>query len=1558
MDSQAQNILDFIYNAESNGDYNRWHNGFAANPNKPLTEMTVLEVLEWQQDSRANKGNSAAGAGQIIYTTLRGLVNEGVINADDIFNEETQNKANFALLEKRGYNDWKSGRISDNQFGNKLAKEWASLPVLETTRRKGRIINVGESYYKGISNNKSLVNANEFISVLDGTGLGSSGFGAYPNRRSFVQEGEVDTYDPNTARATPESGFWLREQWLRQGQTQVDEPNWETGEYNFDDGSGMGMPQFYQKGPESNYLRTRRDNAQGPYMHEGWWRSFADEWTDSFIYRGIKSEIAANRYSYDYSFHPAQQAINDGFQSHHVHYLNEAKNRDHYDYLTQQIREENNRQRRRGDSNHLFAQFAGAMLSPDTLVLLGLPVGFGASALRTTGQNFARTALRGGTTLGAAEIALQTGRMSYDPNKNAIYSAMTIGGATIGGGLFGGAIGAYTGRQMQKQLVDELGMQIAMQKGLGKHATQSVDINGRTTTVRYVTPDRMDEEMLLSLEMAGGVLHRATPKGKRMGPVREGGNPEIIVAPEIIVRRFKEGNIPAGVRTPNELLEHEIAKRAALVKNGGQKIIDKAEKVVPVNPAKSEMDSVIDLMRSTGKISASWIQKKLGINYNRAKEIIDELEKSGIISGPNHVGKRTIIKNELTPEEQAATMRALKSDNSLEDMKVLPIRGEVQAGWRKATNTLSDADMERLSRLVDEAEAEATVALARYREQNNKILADAKMEALGRILDSPFKYVHRNALSYETRDLMNLLIDDGGLMQGAYRTGDVVMSVDRMKKAWDGRVNNLIEHETRLYEDYLGFANNPEIGGIAINKSFRNRRADGSRAMSVTEFRDAVSRSVVTGQSHEVPQVNQMAQQLEAFYTEFRIPAQEFGVLQRGRAIEAGRKNMARQLRELKRTHAEDHPDVVKLTDDLADLDDQIRLTADDPTEDYFTRVYLPSAIQANRNAFKERIVKPWMQQQPYGYVWDVQKNEWKFVKFKTTPDAIDKRAEDIIDTILQEGEILDLAAHRASHRPSFGRGRQFNIPNSFLLKDGPNGNGIADFIDTNYVLNAKLYSDRMGPAIEMSRAFARPGDGVDWVKGFDEAIDNVRDAEKAAYIESRGSEQGFDEHFATIEQKIRHVADRVTNRVFKDPNRWDNRIAMVLKDWSHLAFMGLSALSAIPELGTVIMQHGMGRVFRAQFHDLDSAMAQVRKSAIAEGAKAGALMDINMGAALASFSETGVEAALTSRPEMWLKTAANKYFLLNGLATVTTRLKQLDLTIRVPDMLDKIIKVGDDVATTDEIAELARYGISKADAQRMAREPIEELDGMYLANTDNWGSQELAHKFRAAIKSGNENTIIAATAADKPIIADGVVYLKSNPVVDEFAAKLGAEKRGNSWKFQSGLLALPFTFWNYAIGATNKILLAGLDEVTSQKMAGIASIVGLGYMVAAIKTPSERWDSMGLDDRIRVAIESSGIVGVLSNYANLTQGSVIGLTGANPFPWSPEHNYYPSAMDAMFNIAGAGPSVARNLVQGVATGDPTMTSWAMPLRNHIFLKWLFDAAIDNLEGEKMQGVA
>ena len=53
--------------------------------------------------------------------------------------------------------------------------------------------------------------------------------------------------------------------------------------------------------------------------------------------------------------------------------------------------------------------------------------------------------------------------------------------------------------------------------------------------------------------------------------------------------------------------------------------------------------SAVEIIRSEGKASTSFLQRKLQIGYNRAARIIDMMEANGIVSKANHVGKRDVL---------------------------------------------------------------------------------------------------------------------------------------------------------------------------------------------------------------------------------------------------------------------------------------------------------------------------------------------------------------------------------------------------------------------------------------------------------------------------------------------------------------------------------------------------------------------------------------------------------------------------------------------------------------------------------------------------------------------------------------------------------------------------------------------------------------------------------------------------------------------------------------------------------------------------------------------------
>jgi len=61
------------------------------------------------------------------------------------------------------------------------------------------------------------------------------------------------------------------------------------------------------------------------------------------------------------------------------------------------------------------------------------------------------------------------------------------------------------------------------------------------------------------------------------------------------------------------------------------------------NDADELYNQALDIIKSEGKASTSFLQRKLQIGYNRAARIIDMMEEKGIVSKANHVGKREVL---------------------------------------------------------------------------------------------------------------------------------------------------------------------------------------------------------------------------------------------------------------------------------------------------------------------------------------------------------------------------------------------------------------------------------------------------------------------------------------------------------------------------------------------------------------------------------------------------------------------------------------------------------------------------------------------------------------------------------------------------------------------------------------------------------------------------------------------------------------------------------------------------------------------------------------------------
>lgn len=155
-------LLNLIGGAEGGRDgYNAIYGGIRASdrPSKPITQMTVAQVLAWQDRIDPYYRSEAVGRYQVMEDTLRGLVNKGAVSKNAIFNAATQDKIAVLLLEGRGLDDYRRGDISASQLANNIAKEWAGLPVVTGP-------NAGRSYYDGFNGNSATTTVSKVLNAI------------------------------------------------------------------------------------------------------------------------------------------------------------------------------------------------------------------------------------------------------------------------------------------------------------------------------------------------------------------------------------------------------------------------------------------------------------------------------------------------------------------------------------------------------------------------------------------------------------------------------------------------------------------------------------------------------------------------------------------------------------------------------------------------------------------------------------------------------------------------------------------------------------------------------------------------------------------------------------------------------------------------------------------------------------------------------------------------------------------------------------------------------------------------------------------------------------------------------------------------------------------------------------------------------------------------------------------------------------------------------------------------------------------------------------------------
>lgn len=536
---------------------------------------------------------------------------------------------------------------------------------------------------------------------------------------------------------------------------------------------------------------------------------------------------------------------------------------------------------------------------------------------------------------------------------------------------------------------------------------------------------------------------------------------------------------------------------------------------------------------------------------------------------------------------------------------------------------------------------------------------------------------------------------------------------------------------------------------------------------------------------------------------------------------------------------------------------------------------------------------------------WDEEKGTYIF-EDASTPQTARALAEKTVLHILEDPDVINLLPRSGKKKHLMQR--VLNFPTHELK----------EFL----VLDERVierYANQMGFHIE----FGRKMGSMD--------IDDLLD--RTEFIHRR---KGMDEEkIARLKTDLLGDYEREAGIHIRDPEARSQRYVrnfQSLAGMTYLPFAGLSSL--IDAIAMPIFRHGPKKVFQTGMDAINGdfgEMLKMGKQLKEQGAEA---LEMEVPIVQQRYLGDSVRDIQPRFTERFIQGAEKVFYRLNILSQVTMMAKVADNNILIPSFYQRalaiknkeaIIESGVDV-TDSVIEDLARYGISPDTAARMVDQPWYTTDiGTPKVDVTQWADKtaadrELKNAFLTYMGTHARNTIMNATAFDKPMIMDGFMYMRMNPILKMMGYK--ADKRASTAnvpmvRLESAYYALPFKFYNFVFAATNRITMNMFDPNVQHRLTGMIALFGMSYLVLKLKKPDWWFENKSMPDLIARVVDQSGITGIYSDLAYHAIHSAISQGYYNNNTAWIKGKFEPTVYDDLFDKLGATPSMIREWTLG-----------------------------------------
>ena len=404
-----------------------------------------------------------------------------------------------------------------------------------------------------------------------------------------------------------------------------------------------------------------------------------------------------------------------------------------------------------------------------------------------------------------------------------------------------------------------------------------------------------------------------------------------------------------------------------------------------------------------------------------------------------------------------------------------------------------------------------------------------------------------------------------------------------------------------------------------------------------------------------------------------------------------------------------------------------------------------------------------------------------------------------------------------------------------------------------------------------------------------------------------------------------------------ENPMDWKVRTGRAFRQLNYIRLLGGMTVSAIPDMARPVMVHGFSRVFGdaivplvKNFSAMGKLTQQMRDMGLAS--------DMIMNSRIQQLADVTDDFSRHTMIERGLGAASDTMGMVSVMAPWNTGFKQMTAVVSMNRMIRGIDAEIAGTISEGERTYLRQNYIGKEEGlaiRKMLDKNGDVEDGVQMPNALKWKDRNAYDVFQAALNRDVDRTIVTP-GLDKPLMATG--------------SEVGHHV---------------FQFKSFAIAATQRIMLSGLQQKDMAALNGMLFAVSLGMASAAFKM----WDSgrgkelkdWTIEKWIAEGIDRSGVTGWLFEANNMIEKATRGNVGVSALTGGKQMSRYASrnlsrallgptagTLDLMASVTG---SVSSGIFgdDDWKASDTHAARKLFPYQNLLLVRQTFDSAEEGI---------